>query len=129
MAERETGFRVSRETPSATQTSIVQVTILLGAEVTIRVHGFATLWAERAPTGGNFHTPTAHGEQLRPGAPKAYYASFFSILSLWHYFPGDQNQLVTLGIIAQTKLAHPEKRVYRWVNVHLILGIITGGSW
>jgi hypothetical protein len=102
------------------------VAVFLGAKVPFRVHRLTALRAKRATARGYLHTPAGQGANLGARAPKADHASFLSGLTFSLHFPRHQHNQIVLCIVSQANFAHAEKRIDRWVYVHLFFDEVTG---
>src|SRR6266478_4595689 len=95
--------------------------VFLRAEVTFRFHGLPTLWTDGSSTLDDFLAPTGHGPRLGACAPETNGCSFFRVIAIHYDFARDNNNQVTVFIVAKPNFSRAEDWLYRRIDAHLFI--------
>ena len=87
--------------------------------MTFRIHRLTTLRAKRAAARGNLHPPMSHAPQLRTGTPKSNDTCLFGFGSFGNHLSHHQHQQIIFCIVSKADFAYAEKRIDRWMDMHL----------
>src|SRR6266542_4034097 len=102
------------------------ITILLRAKMTFGFHGLTTLRADGTSACGDFHAPARQHPHLGARSPKADHRGRFGIFLFGQQFLSENNDAVTVLIIAQPDLTDSEEWLDGRVDAHDVFYIVTG---
>src|SRR5512143_2115690 len=79
--------------------------VLLGAEMPLRLHGLAALWADRPPVGDHLLPPAGHGARLAARAPETDHRGLIRLIVIGQDLAQDEYHQVALLIVPQADFA------------------------
>src|SRR5512147_2174211 len=103
------------------------VTVLLGTEMTLRLHRLAALRADGTAALDDLLAPTRQRASLGTRAPATYNGGLLGILALRQDLAGDDDDQVAILVVAEPDLTGAEYRFDRRVDLHLLVDIIRRG--